>query len=97
MIKKVVAALVLLPFTIALPMPAAAQQEDIANLDRAMSECAVDPNYLGYINYDICVQARYQDLQQQSGYGGGGGGGQIPGDTDPFNQNCNRAASRIPC
>lgn len=78
-------------------VPAFAQSEDIGLRSQAFIDC-LEPGMLGYGTYEICVEARYQDLLQQAlfsnsdGGGGGGSGGGVN-----FDQTCNSAASRIPC
>jgi hypothetical protein len=48
-----------------------AQSDDIALRSQAYQDCNVE-GYLGYGTYEVCVEARYQDLLNQYGQPGDG-------------------------
>ncbi len=78
-----------------LPATAAfAQYDDMGLRVQAIDQCMADPGNLGYANQEVCIEAIYQSLLQQNQWGNGdySGGGTA---SDPYNQTCNSAATRI--
>ena len=77
--------------------PSAAQGEDIVLRGQAITDCHNDPNHLGFATEKVCIDEEYQELQQKKDYGTISFPLPNHSSTDPFNPECDSAATRIPC